>query len=261
MISPIILFVLAVCGAGAWLIARHSRGKFANRVMEGGPPAEQPIPTPQTRDPKREHSILDRIPALDSEGACLIPRMDMEQHDFNVIWERMPSPVEAPVNDNRPVANLYSLENEIGLCPAADEHREVCRSWRHPATVHDMALETGLSIESILSALEELLSGRMLDQVDDERYVANHEGMVHSRADMESALVLHVLLNSRGHSLYIDELQVRTDIREHRPLYEALQRLVEDGLVRSEGVRYTLARMPVSAACISRDDRSLPGRP
>ena len=210
---------------------------------------------------RREPSILDRIPAFGFETTHPTPRMDMEQCDFDAFWEDIPPPAEGPVNDTRPMAHLYRLENDIGLCPATEEHREVCRSWRHPATVHDIALETGLSTDSILRALEGLLSGRMLDEMDGERYVANHEGMVHSRTDVESALVLHVLMSSRGHSLYIDELQVRTDMREHRPLYEALQRLVEDGLVRSEGVRYTLARMPVSAARVSPADRSLPDHP
>ena len=185
----------------------------------------------------------------------------MDPRDFDEFWQHLAPPAEVPHKNTPPVAHLYRLENEVGRCEPALGYRDICRCWTHPATVHDIAIKMGRSAEYIRQASLELRAWHMLDEMGGDRYITNHEGLVHSRPDIESALVLHVLMSSRGHSLYIDQLQVRTGIREHRLLYQALQGLIEDGVVSSEGVRYTLSRIPISAARISPADQSLPDHP
>lgn len=142
----------------------------------------------------------------------------------------------------RPIG--HSMRYGPSGCPASAEALAVAGIWTYPATPADIASATGLNTGDIEAISLGLMDTGLLDDLGDGRLVGNHEALVHSRMDPVERSALEALLTSSTGRLYYDEIQLRTQVKDHLAMSMALSALARDGLVLSRGILYEVVRVP-----------------
>lgn len=180
-------------------------------------------------------------------GCGVVERTDLDQREMDAIWSRFSVQQGQTGRDRRFRSLAHPMAHWVGECHVRPVEMHLLEAWRHPATPRDMSIMHGLHIEVVRFIADEMLMIGLMDDMEDGRFITNDEGIVHTRSSPDERAAMHALITSSTGSLYFDEIQMRTQIKDHVAMTRALAGLAGEGLVRSAGILYEIVRIPLSS--------------
>ena len=180
-------------------------------------------------------------------GYGVVERTDLDQCEMDAIWSRFSVQQGQACQDRTFRSLAHPMAHRVGGCHIRPLEMRLLEAWRHHATPRDMSMMHGLHIEVVRFIADEMLMIGLMDDMEDGRFITNDEGIVHTRQSPDERAVMHALITSSTGSLYFDEIQTRTQIRDHVAMTRALAGLAGEGLVRSAGILYEIVRIPLSS--------------
>ena len=142
-------------------------------------------------------------------------RTDLDQREMDAIWSRF-SVQQGRTGRDRTFKSLaHPMAHWAGGCHVRPVEMRLLEAWRHPATPRDMSMMHGLHIEVVRFIADEMLMIGLMDDMEDGRFITNDEGIVHTRPSPDERAAMHALITSSTGALYFDEIQMRTQIKDH----------------------------------------------